>query len=239
MAAESVNREEWTVIDSTAELRILFSGGIESAVLVGEAIEAGLKPIPVYVATGARWETAELGSAKVYLETLEVGLSDKMMIRESISGDVEEHWAYNEGVFPFAEEDVQMLEISGRNETLLREAVRFRRDDQNVILAIGTTVDNHFKDGDRQYFDTMETMLSAEMEAEVTILAPLIELTKSDVIKRGRRFPLGLTLSCIAPFDGKACGDCIKCGLRASAFINTGVIDKYEQEEVDESYGWR
>ena len=235
MLSETVNRKDWTDIDSKAELRILFSGGIESAVLMGEAIEGGLKPIPVYVATGTRWEKAELKSANLYLEKLEVGLSDKMVIRESIPNGVEEHWAYNKMSYPLAKEDVKVLEISGRNETLLIEAMSPGKDDQNVILAIGTTADNLFKDGDRQYFDMMETTLSAEMEADVTILAPLIELTKSDVIKRGKRFPLGLTLSCVAPLDGKTCGVCIKCASRAAAFLAAEVIDKYEMEELNES----
>ena len=235
LADESVNREDWTVVDSTAELRILFSGGIESAVLMGEAIEAGLEPIPVYVATGTRWENTELKSANIYFETIEVGLSDKMLIRKYVPNDVEKHWAYNKGGYPLAEEDVQTLEISGRNETLLREAVSPGKDDQNVILAIGTTADNPFKDGDRQFYSEMETTLSAQRRSRVTILTPLKGLTKSDVIKRGKRFPLGLTLSCVAPLDGKACGVCIKCASRAAAFLAAEVIDKYEMEELNES----
>ena len=235
LADETLIREEWTAVDSTAELRILFSGGIESAVLMGEAIEAGLEPIPVYVATGTRWENTELKSANIYLETLEVGLSDKIIIRKYIPGDVEKHWAYNNDSYPLAEEDVQTLEISGRNETLLREAVRFGEDDQKLILVIGTTADNPFKDGDRQFYSEMETTLSAQRRARVTILTPLKGLTKSDVIKRGKRFPLGLTLSCVAPLNGKACGECIKCASRTAAFLTAEVIDKYEMEELNES----
>jgi len=232
---ETLIREDWTLVDSTVELRILFSGGIESAVLMGEAIEAGLEPIPVYVATGTRWENTELKSANIYLETIEVGLSDKIMIRKYIPGDVEKHWAYNKGGYPLADEDVQSLEISGRNETLLREAVCFGEDDRKLILVIGTTVDNPFKDGDRQFYSEMETALSAQRRARVTILTPLKGLTKSDVIKRGKRFPLGLTQSCVAPLNGKACGVCIKCASRTAAFLAAEVIDKYEMEELNES----
>lgn len=234
MISERKTQGAWTVFDSTAELRILFSGGIESAVLMGEAVRAGLKPIPVYVSTGTRWENRELESAKLYLDSLQIGLSDSMVIRESIPGKIEEHWAYNGTSYPLAEEDVQMLRIPGRNETLLREAVSFGRDDNEVILAIGTTADNPFKDGDRQFFDKMETALSMERGEHVTILTPLEGLKKSDVINRGKGFPLGLTLSCIAPLDGGACGDCIKCGSRAAAFSEAGVIDKYKKEEVNE-----
>ena len=80
----------------------------------------------------------------------------------------------------------------------------------------------------------MATALSVERGERVTILTPLTGLKKSDVIHRGKSFPLGLTLSCVAPRDGAACGDCIKCGSRAAAFSEAGVIDKYKKEEVNE-----
>lgn len=234
MVSKSITQAAWTDFDSTAELRILFSGGIESAVLMGEAVRAGLNPIPVYVSTGARWENAELEAAKNYLESLDVGLSDKMVIRESISGKIKDHWAYNGMSYPLAEEDVLSLKIPQRNETLLREAVSFGSDDHDLILTIGTTADNPFNDGNRQFFDNMATALSVERGERVTILTPLTGLKKSDVIHRGKSFPLGLTLSCVAPRDGAACGDCIKCGSRAAAFSEAGVIDKYKKEEVNE-----
>lgn len=234
MVSELKTQGVRTVFGSAAELRILFSGGIESAVLMGEAVRADLKPIPVYVSTGTRWENRELKSAKHYLESLQAGLSEKMVICKSIQGKIKAHWAYNRMSYPRAEEDVQMLKIPGRNETLLREAVSFGRDDYEVILTIGTTVDNPFEDGNRQFFDKMETSLSMERGKKVTILTPLMGLKKSDVIDRGRGFPLELTLSCIAPRDGGACGDCIKCGSRAAAFLEAGVIDKYKKEEVNE-----
>ncbi len=201
---------------------------------MGEAVRAGLKPVPVYVSTRTRWEIRELKSAKLYLESLQQGLSDKMVIRESNPGKIEGHWAYSGMRYPLAEENVQMLKIPGRNETLLREAERFGRDGGEVILVIGTTADNPFVDGNREFFDKMETALSRERGENVTILTPLTELKKSEVIKRGKSFPLGLTLSCIAPRNGGACGDCIKCGSRAAAFSEAGLIDKYKKEEVNE-----
>ena len=234
MISESAADKAWTGIDSAAELRTLYSGGIESAVLMGEALKADLKPIPVYVTTGTRWENVELESAKAYLESLQIGLSDKIVIPDSIPGKIYEHWAYNRKDYPLAEEDIQTLKIPKRNETLLRGAVSFGSDNNMLILAIGTTADNPFGDGERRFFDKMESSLSAERGARVTILTPLTGLTKNDVIKRGKSFPLGLTMSCIAPLRGKACGNCIKCGSRAAAFLMAGVKDNYEKEKANE-----
>ena len=57
-------------LDREAELRILYSGGIESSVLVGKSVEMGLEPTPVYVSIGTRWEEAEIRAANTYLEAL-------------------------------------------------------------------------------------------------------------------------------------------------------------------------
>ncbi len=225
---------DWTALASKAELRILFSGGIESAVLMGEATAAGLSPVPVYVSTGTRWEKEEIESARRYLESLKNGLSDRLVLSECAPVVIEEHWAYNRNGYPQTDEEIQKLEIPGRNETLIRESLKFGNEDDPLISVIGTTADNPFYDGSRMFFDEMETTLSEERGGRVTILTPLSGLTKSETIIRGKRFPLGLTFSCVAPEDGKVCGKCIKCGLRAKAFADAGVVDKYGKEKVNE-----
>ena len=55
------------------ELTILYSGGIESAVLVAEALGAGVNLEPVYVTTGTRWEREELAAASSFLEAIDQG----------------------------------------------------------------------------------------------------------------------------------------------------------------------
>lgn len=62
----------------------------------------------------------------------------------------------------------------------------------------------------------------------VTIQAPLIELTKSQIIQLGQRFGVdySLTHSCYDPTpDGLACGRCDSCQLRAVGFRDAGVVD--------------
>lgn len=60
------------------------------------------------------------------------------------------------------------------------------------------------------------------------IHAPLITLTKADIIRRGRELGLdyGLTHSCYAPLsDGRPCGRCDSCVLRAKGFAEAGLLD--------------
>jgi 7-cyano-7-deazaguanine synthase len=62
----------------------------------------------------------------------------------------------------------------------------------------------------------------------ISIHTPLIELTKAQIIRRGRELGVdyGLTLSCYDPdANGRPCGHCDSCSLRAAGFAAAGVTD--------------
>jgi 7-cyano-7-deazaguanine synthase len=60
------------------------------------------------------------------------------------------------------------------------------------------------------------------------IHAPLIDLTKAEIIRRGHALGVdyGLTSSCYDPgADGRPCGHCDACLLRAKGFAEAGLAD--------------
>jgi 7-cyano-7-deazaguanine synthase len=60
------------------------------------------------------------------------------------------------------------------------------------------------------------------------LVAPLLTMTKSDIIRRGTELGVdySLTHSCYDPTpDGRACGHCDSCILRRRGFEEAGVID--------------
>jgi 7-cyano-7-deazaguanine synthase len=64
--------------------------------------------------------------------------------------------------------------------------------------------------------------------ARFRVQTPLISLTKADIIRRGVELGLdyGLTHSCYDPAsDGRPCGRCDSCVLRAKGFAEAGVSD--------------
>jgi 7-cyano-7-deazaguanine synthase len=64
--------------------------------------------------------------------------------------------------------------------------------------------------------------------APLTVHAPLIAMSKADIVRRGIALGLdyGLTLSCYDPSDrGVPCGRCDSCRLRAAGFTAAGVPD--------------
>jgi 7-cyano-7-deazaguanine synthase len=69
----------------------------------------------------------------------------------------------------------------------------------------------------------------AGVEGErIRVHAPLITMTKAQVIRRGLELGLdyGLTHSCYDPApDGRPCGRCDSCVLRAKGFREAGAAD--------------
>jgi len=63
---------------------------------------------------------------------------------------------------------------------------------------------------------------------EPRIVAPLLHLTKAEIIRRGVALGVdyALTHSCYDPAsDGRACGHCDSCLLRRKGFEEAGVVD--------------
>jgi 7-cyano-7-deazaguanine synthase len=67
----------------------------------------------------------------------------------------------------------------------------------------------------------------AASEGRFRVHAPLVELGKADIIRRGLALGVdyALTHSCYDPIDAAACGACDACLLRARGFAAAGVPD--------------
>jgi 7-cyano-7-deazaguanine synthase len=74
----------------------------------------------------------------------------------------------------------------------------------------------------------LATKAGVEGKAPVRVRAPLIHMSKAEIIKTGLRLGVdyGLTLSCYDPGpDGRPCGACDSCLLRKKGFEEAGARD--------------
>jgi len=74
----------------------------------------------------------------------------------------------------------------------------------------------------------LATKAGVEGTASMRIHAPLVDLTKAEIIRRGVDLGVdySMTLSCYDPTaDGAACAECDSCRLRAKGFAEAGVDD--------------
>lgn len=62
---------------------------------------------------------------------------------------------------------------------------------------------------------------------ELHVKAPLLKLTKAEIIRRGIELhvPFQLTHSCYDPVGDQACGHCDSCVIRREGFAKVGVVD--------------
>jgi 7-cyano-7-deazaguanine synthase len=102
-----------------------------------------------------------------------------------------------------------------------------------IVIGVNALDYSGYPDCRPEYLRAFERMAALATKAGVqgrplTILAPLLHLSKADIIRRGLALGLdyGLTHSCYDPRpDGRPCGHCDSCVLRAKGFAEAGAID--------------
>jgi 7-cyano-7-deazaguanine synthase len=216
-------------------ISVLFSGGLDSAVLVAEAATSARGVVPIYISVGFAWEDEEramarrLFAAPPFAAAVEPLVELRFDMRDIFPAT---HWAVRgePPAFDTPDEDVY---LDGRNVILLsKAAVYMARHDISRVL-IGPLAGNPFPDATPSFFAAMARALSLGLAHPIAIEAPFAALHKSDVIRKGLELgvPLELTLSCMQPKDGMHCGRCSKCRERRDAFREAGVDDPTSYRE--------
>jgi 7-cyano-7-deazaguanine synthase len=193
---------------------VLFSGGLDSAVLLGMAAAQG-PAVPIYVAVGLAWEAAEIRAAERLLRAAPFAGRVRPLVRlHAEMRDVypANHWAIR-GEAPGYDTPDSDVYLDGRNVILLSKAAVYMARAGIERVFIGPLAGNPFPDATPQFFAAMSAALSLGLAAPIRIEAPLAHLHKADVVGLGRQLgvPLDLTLSCMQPDGDGPCGRCSKC----------------------------
>lgn len=204
---------------------VLMSGGLDSSVLLSELARSG-PVVPVYVRTGLYWEAAEQRWIERYLRAANGHAIAPLAVLDVPFADLYDggHWAMR-GDAPAYDTPDEDVYLPGRNVILLGKTAVFCALRGIHAIALGTLAGNPFPDVSPAFLAATAIALSAGLKHSIEILTPYRELHKEDVIRRGREFPLALTLSCISPVRDGHCGRCSKCRERHDAFRAAGVSD--------------
>ncbi len=103
----------------------------------------------------------------------------------------------------------------------------------DLVIGVNALDYSGYPDCRPEYIAAFETMAALATKAGVQggrlkIHTPLVSLSKADIIQRGLALGLdyGLTHSCYDPRpDGRPCGRCDSCVLRAKGFAEAGAPD--------------
>jgi 7-cyano-7-deazaguanine synthase len=125
--------------------------------------------------------------------------------------------------------------VPARNTIFLSFALAWAevREARDIFIGVNALDYSGYPDCRPEYIAAFERManLATRRGVEgksIVIHAPLIDLTKGQIIELGRRLGVdyALTTSCYDPdADGRACGRCDACLLRLKGFAEAGVSD--------------
>lgn len=131
--------------------------------------------------------------------------------------------------------DIPSTYVPARNTIFLSLALGWAEvlGAEAIVIGVNALDYSGYPDCRPDYLEAFGRMASLATRAGVEgktfrILAPLLNLTKAEIITRGATLGLdyALTHSCYAPLaDGRACGHCDSCLLRAKGFADAGLRD--------------
>jgi 7-cyano-7-deazaguanine synthase len=213
---------------------VLLSGGLDSATTLAMARAAGFDCYCLSFDYGQR-HRAELQAAQRVaralgareLRVLPLGLGQfggSALTDDAIAVPVD-------GVQP----GIPVTYVPARNTIMLSLALAWAEvlGSRDIFVGVNAVDYSGYPDCRPEYIAAFERMANLATRAAVegarlTIHAPLIDLTKAEIIRRGTALGVdyALTVSCYqADDEGRACGVCDSCRLRRAGFVEAGVAD--------------
>lgn len=97
---------------------------------------------------------------------------------------------------------------------------------EDIFLGVNALDYSGYPDCRPEYVEAFEQMANLAVRGAVRLHAPLIDMTKAEIIRLGRELGVDYseTVSCYDPADG-ACGGCDACQLRRRGFELAGAPD--------------
>jgi 7-cyano-7-deazaguanine synthase len=219
-------------IQPATSLAILISGGLDSAILLGESLSHQEAVHPLYVRSSLFWEAAEMDHLRRYLAALESPHLIPLTVLELPVTDLyHRHWSLTGHGVPDEATSDDAVFLPGRNVLLLSKALLWCYLHNVPALALGTLGSNPFPDATLAFFDSFAELVNRAVGGRVEVRLPYRDLHKVEVMQRGKGLPLEWTFSCIRPGRGKHCGICNKCAERKRAFHDAGMPDPTEYDE--------
>ncbi len=213
---------------------VLLSGGLDSATCLAIARSEGFASYCLSFNYGQR-HCAELVAADRVVKAL--GAAEHRIVNFGLaqfggSALTDTTIAVpTDGVQP----GIPVTYVPARNTIMLSLALAWAEvlGSRDIFVGVNAVDYSGYPDCRPEYIAAFETMANLATKAGVeghrlSIHAPLIDLSKTEIIRAGAALGVdySLTVSCYqADNDGRACGVCDSCRLRAEGFSAAGLPD--------------
>ena len=207
-------------------MAVLFSGGLDSAALLGELVQRETSVHPLYVRCGLRWEEPELAQVQRFLAAMATpGLQPLTILDMPVIDLYGDHWSLGGTEVPDGALGAETVFLPGRNVLLLSKALLWCHLHGVPEVALATLGGNPFADATEGFVAALQRAVDLALNNSVRVCRPYGGLTKAEVFRRGQGLPLRLTFSCMVPVRSMHCGRCHKCSERKRAFASLNVAD--------------
>lgn len=217
---------------------VLLSGGLDSSTVLAIAKAQKFEPYALSFRYGQR-HTVELESAK--------RIADSLGAKTHLVADIDLRLFGGSALtaeidVPKSRDPNEMAEgipvtyVPARNTIFLSFALAWAEvlEASDIFIGVNALDYSGYPDCRPEYIAAYEQMANLATKAGVEgrqhlhIHTPLIDLTKAQIIKQGTELGVdyAMTSSCYDPGqDGRPCGQCDSCQLRAKGFAEAGLVD--------------
>ncbi|MCK5575307.1 MAG: 7-cyano-7-deazaguanine synthase QueC [Sphingomonadales bacterium] len=216
---------------------VLLSGGLDSATVLAKAVAEGYECYALSFRYGQRHEVELVASDRVAKAlgakdhktiTIDLGAFGGSALTDDI--DVPKGRSADE-----MEADIPITYVPARNTVFLSYALAYGEvvGANDIFIGVNALDYSGYPDCRPEFIEAFENManLATKVGVEgqkITIHAPLIDMTKAEIVTEGATLGVdyGMTISCYDPDEnGRACGQCDSCLLRAKGFKDAGLND--------------
>lgn len=213
---------------------ILLSGGLDSATVLAIAKHQQRECLALSIVYGQR-HRVELEAAKRVAESMGVDehvvlpLDLRVFGASALTSDID---VPKDAV---GAPGIPVTYVPARNTIFLSLALGYAeaRDAKEIWIGVNALDYSGYPDCRPEFIDAFQDVMwkgtrSGVEHHEPRLVAPLLHMTKADIIRRGRELGVdyAITHSCYDPdAAGHACGHCDSCILRRKGFEEAGVAD--------------
>ena len=210
---------------------ILLSGGLDSATCLAIASEQGFRCHALSLDYGQRHRSeliaAENVARSMGAELKVINLDLRAFGGSALTDDIDVPEEEGDGI--------PVTYVPARNTIMLSLALAWAEvlKAGDIFIGVNAVDYSGYPDCRPEFVNAYEEMANLATKAGVEghrliIHTPLIDLSKADIIRQGSELGVdyGMTVSCYqADDEGRACGVCDSCRIRAAGFEAAGVGD--------------
>jgi len=224
-------------MNSNGRAVVLVSGGLDSTTVLEIVKSEGYEPYAITFRYGQRHDV-ELQAAQEVVaragvtDHIEVEIDMRRIGGSALTADIDVPKGRD---VEEMSEGIPVTYVPARNTVFLSFALAWAEvlGADHMFVGVNALHYSGYPDCRPEYIEAYEAMANLATKRGVEgerlqIHAPLIDLTKAEIIRRGTELGVdySITRSCYDPSPaGEACGSCDSCRLRLKGFAENGLAD--------------